>query len=214
MPITKTLKDNIRYFGINLPIDRRTNVYKDELKKRNLNEKSYIEFLKTLVKQAKAKEQKKIKMIEKQTKVQLEQLELQTKTEKTRRVQKQAYMQKVRQLQTTYIRNQLFRQKPVETAFNSYWKYSIENIRDNLVFGEDELIEAVSKQDVLNLLVLYKVADFLMKYLNHKVWFSIEFLKTDREKEQLNNNDFSDEYYKEMNKKFEMEQAGITYDEW
>ena len=106
-------------------------------------------------------------------------------------------MQKVKQLQTTYIRNELFRKKPEESAFNSYWKYSIKNIRENLILDEDEF--SFTTEDVLKFLIVYKVVDFFMKYLNHKVWFSIEFLKTDTMQEQLKNNDFSDKYYEEIN---------------
>ena len=82
MAITKALRDNIRYFGIPLPIDKRTNAYKEELIRRNLTEKTYIQLLKTSVKQAKSKEQKKIKQIQKQTKAQLERLEIQKEQKK------------------------------------------------------------------------------------------------------------------------------------
>ena len=130
MPITKTLRDNIKYFGIALPVDRRTNAYKEELKKRNLNEKSYLELLKTSVKQAKAKEQKKIKQIEKQTKAQLERLEIQREQKR-----KQIPVGKlIKPLQINFIRNKLFRQNPVESAFKSYWQYSIINDRPSLIY--------------------------------------------------------------------------------
>ena len=69
MPITKSLRENIRYYGITLPIDKRTKEYKEIIKTKNINEKTYVKLLRTLVKQAKEKEQKKIKTLQKQLKL-------------------------------------------------------------------------------------------------------------------------------------------------
>ena len=52
MSISKSLRENIRYFGITLPIDRRTKEYKEIIQTKNINEKTYVELLRKQVKQA------------------------------------------------------------------------------------------------------------------------------------------------------------------
>ena len=61
MSISKSLRENIRYFGITLPIDRRTKEYKEIIQTKNINEKTYVELLRKQVKEARAKEQKRVK---------------------------------------------------------------------------------------------------------------------------------------------------------
>jgi len=183
MPITKSLRDNIRYFGITLPIDRRTKDYKEELNKRQLNEKTYLELLRKQVKQAKAKEQKKVKKIQKETKVQFERLETQKKISKVR--QNYILENKIRPVQINAIRNKLFYMKPSQTAWKSYQSYVIQNTRPELIddyYNVDKENEIISYNDILNFLKFYKIDEYLMKFLNHKVWFSFELEESERDR--------------------------------
>ena len=183
MPITKSLRDNIRYFGITLPIDRRTKDYKEELNKRQLNEKTYLELLRKQVKQAKAKEQKKVKKIQKETKVQFERLETQKKISKVR--QNYILENKIRPVQINAIRNKLFYMKPSQTAWKSYQSYVIQNTRPELIddyYNVDKENEIISYNDLLNSLKFYKIDEYLMKFLNHKVWFSFELEELERDR--------------------------------
>ena len=71
MPITKSLRENIRYYGITLPIDKRTKEYKEIIRIRNLDEKTYVELLRKVVKQEREKEKQKVKRFQKETKGQI-----------------------------------------------------------------------------------------------------------------------------------------------
>ena len=175
MPITKSLRENIRYYGITLPIDKRTKEYKEIIRIKNINEKTYVELLRKLVKQEREKEKKKVKRIEKETKGQIERLEAQKKNlenEKRKKV--------IRPIQIKAIRNKLFYMKPTQSAWKSYFLYVIENTRENLIhnfYNYENPFPAISSQDILLFIKFYKLQEYFMKFFNHKVWFSFEFLE-------------------------------------
>lgn len=180
MSITKPLRDNLRYYGITLPIDKRTNAYKEELKRRNIDEKTYVKLLRTQVKQEKTKEQKQIKRIQKETQIQKERLEAQTKVTKVRK--NYNIGNKIKPFQIKVIRNKVFNAKPAESAFKSYYKYTIENDRPFLIdtfYNFESAAIGITLNDIINFLSFYKIKEFLSKLINHKVWFSIEYTETE-----------------------------------
>ena len=52
MGITRLLKEDLKRFGIDLPVDRRTSAYKQKVREFRI-EKLYIEYLRGLVREAK-----------------------------------------------------------------------------------------------------------------------------------------------------------------
>ena len=142
MPITKSLRENIRYYGITLPIDKRTKEYKEIIRIKNINEKTYVELLRKLVKQEREKEKERIKNIQKETKVQLERLEAQKEVIEKRKQQNIGKV--IRPIQIKAIRNKLFYMKPTQSAWKSYKSYVIQNTRQ-------ELIDNFYNQDSSNL---------------------------------------------------------------
>jgi len=178
MSITKPLRDNLRYYGITLPIDKRTNAYKEELKQRNIDEKTYVKLLRTQVKKEKTKEQKQIKRIQKETKAQQEYLRAQQQITKKRQTYNLG--NKLKPIQIKVIRNKVFNVKPAESAFKSYFKYTIENDRPFLIdrfYNYEKDSPYLTTRDITNFLDFYKVKEYLMNFLNHKVWFSFEYIE-------------------------------------
>ncbi len=156
MPITKSLRENIRYYGITLPIDKRTKEYKEIIRIKNINEKTYVELLRKIVKQEREKEKKKVIRVQKETKVQLERLKVQkevTENKKRRNVSKV-----IRPIQINAIRNRLFYMKPAQSAWKSYKSYVIENTRQELIdefYNVDREIPIITTTDINNFLKFY-----------------------------------------------------------
>ena len=182
MPITKSLRENVRYYGITLPIDKRTKEYKEIIKTKNIDEKTYVKLLRTLVKEAKDKEQKKIKQIQKATQTQISRLEAQK--EVTEVIQLKSKSKVIRPIQIKAIRNKLFYMKPSQSAWKSFQSYTIKNTRQELIdefYNADTENPTITAIDINNFLKFYKVDEFFLKYFNHKIWFSFELLHQETE---------------------------------
>ena len=187
MPITKSLRENVRYYGITLPIDKRTKEYKEIIKTKNIDEKTYVKLLRTLVKQAKDKEQKRIKKVQKETQAQLSRLEAQKKISEV--IQLKSKIKVIRPIQIKAISNKLFYMKPSQSAWKSFQSYTIENTRQELIdefYNADTENPTITAIDINNFLKFYKVDEFLLKYFNHKIGFAFEFTEQERDRSRTN----------------------------
>ena len=119
--VPATLKSNLRLYGINLPVDRRTNKYKDQVKKFKVEE-LYIQHLKDLVKDAKKAEKAK-------------------ETRKVNTYLKQVLKQNEIETQRRYNKNKVgnSRRKPIELRSEDFYN-KVEVLYD-IVFPKKKFIK-------------------------------------------------------------------------
>lgn len=129
MGVTPKLKQDLKYFGINLPTDARTRAYKEQVRRFRIEER-YIQHLRDLVKEAKSKEAKKVKKLQKKvqdTKFQEEVLkEVKKRNEKYKN-------NSASRIQLNYYKNKLFYMLASDSAWKSYFRYSLWNDRPDVV---------------------------------------------------------------------------------
>jgi len=64
MAITRGIKDKLDKYGLNLPVDRRTRLYANILKKNNWTETQYVSYLKQTLKKYTKKEKKFVRQVQ------------------------------------------------------------------------------------------------------------------------------------------------------
>jgi len=114
-----------------------------------------------LVKQAKDKEQKRIKNSPKATQAQFSRLEAQKQI--SEEIQMKSKSKVIRPIQIKAIRNKLFYMKPTQSAWKSFQSYTIENTRQELIdefYNVDKEIPIITATDINNFLKFYKVDEF------------------------------------------------------
>lgn len=163
MGITRLLKEDLKRFGIDLPVDKRTSAYKQKVREFRIDE-LYVEHLRGLVREAKQNEKKAKKAAEKAA-------------ELARKVANKNNA--ATKIQIAYERNKLFRTVPT-TVWTSYFKYKLSNTRPKLVgmggttveeyfklLGMDrlDLISYLTVDDFQKFFQFYKVASFLEQKL-------------------------------------------------
>lgn len=160
--IGQSLKSSIQRYGINFPTDGRTKAFKEILKNKKWIVEEYNEFLKDLVKEARKRENQKIKQFSKQRDVKAEVIKAkETKVNRGKSASK---------IQLKYLRNKLFYMKPSDSAWNSYNKYTIYNDRPQL-YDKEEYVSLTSQ--VKAFLEFYNVKQFISKFKGYKIWLGV-----------------------------------------
>ena len=171
MGVPKKLQEGLKNYGIDLPVNAKTRVYKEQVKKFKIEE-AYIEHLRGLVRDAKKKEQNKAKKFLEEYKKTVEKDENIKKAFLDYKIKKSGIKNKISLWQLKYIKNKLFFMSPTESSFESYLKYRLWNDRADLV-GINKL--SITAEDIKNFLLFYRVKKFMMSYKTYKIWFSISF---------------------------------------
>ena len=167
--VSKGLKDSLKLYGINLPIDARSKEFKEQVKKYKVEE-LYVDYLKDLVRDAKKKEKativKKTKYYAKQQQAQKEKAIIWGKIE-----------------QKKLFRNKLLNMLPVDSSWNAWFKYDVWNDVPDIVgiqsMKEQEVAfelmndpnyipPIISTGDVEQFMSFYKVMEFLKITLENR----------------------------------------------
>lgn len=129
MNITTKLREDLKKYGINLPTDRRTRAYQQQVRIFRIEER-YIQHLRDLVKTAKAKETKQVKKLQKKVQDTKFQEEVYKEVQKRNLTYKNNSASRI---QLNYYKNKLLYMLPSDFAWKSFFKYTLWNDRPNVV---------------------------------------------------------------------------------
>ena len=168
MAITRGIRAKLETYGLNLPVDKRTRAYKKLLSDNKWTEAQYVSYLKQTLKRYTKKEKEVIRQVQKQ-KIKQEVAEnVRTRNQRPKQIIK-------RFLQKSVQRNKIFRIEPTNSAWKSYEKYTINNMKSNLFtkyesLGKYDYTEVFDIGTVKDFIEFYQIDSFITSKAGSKIW--------------------------------------------